>query len=233
MTYGLVILSYRRRGNLEPVVESVRRQDLRPSSILVWHNSPSTGAVDGAINVFADRNFGPSARHAAAMLLAERRILFLDDDVTLAHPAACRLLVEALGEYILVGAAGRNLSADPQRPYSLGREMAGSAGPADVVKGWFSGVRREALHAALKLASAVHCKGTFSGEITYGEDDILLSAACRMATGQCGHTIAFPPHFRRHLLDGLGNENRPDHYARRDAACRELLRLGWKPKSWE
>lgn len=224
MNYAVIILSYIRPANLWRVVESVWDQHVKPERVLVWHNDPSILPVSCATNILSEANFGCPARHAMGLLCEQRRILFLDDDVILQDEDACGTMVEALGQYDLVGAAGRNVSICPDQPYTQGQEYQYVEHDVDIVKGWFCGVRREVLHHVFSLGVSPD---------TRGEDDICLSAAVRMATRQCGRVLEFHRNSFEFLRDANGNQNRPDHYARRDAACRELLTCGWKPKSWE
>lgn len=217
--YSAVVLSYRRPQNLIEVIASLRMQEPAPSTVLVFHNSPSRMRVVGAVNVCSSHNFGCHARHAAAMLLPEHRIVFIDDDVVLRSSTVASKLLAALERSSVTGAVGRDL-ADGDHPYTDGREKVGSTGEVDVVKGWLCAARRDA------LADVLHISAGLPEEIR-GEDDICLSAATELCGGPRPVLAGIHPDEVRHLRDQIGQDKRPDHYARRDAACLAMRAIGW------
>lgn len=223
MSYGVVILSYKRRSTLEQCVDHVMAQSPSPRAVLVWHNAPSVGQVKGVMNIYAEHNYGCSARHAAAKLLNCKHTILVDDDVLLVNPSACETLISELSALALVvGVAGRNLERG-DHPYSHGTEDV-KEGNIDVVKGWFQAVDTRALGALAGLNLPQPIKD---------EDDITLCAAASMRyTWAVPKIVRFPAGSFRFLRDQVGQMNRPDHKERRDAACKHMMALGWVPQSW-
>lgn len=219
MRYAAVVLSYQRRAGVEECVESLRRQEPVPAEILVWHNAPSTGAVEGCINIFSDRNFGCRARYLAALLLQEDNFLFVDDDVRLVAPDSAARILALIddGGVDLVGAAGRFL-ADGSLPYTDGRDVEES-GQADVVKGWLHGAARGILAAA---------QFSVAPEDILAEDDIHLSYVGANAS-RLPRVVCLADGAVERVKDGPGQADRPDHYQRRDQACLYWLDEGWQP----
>lgn len=223
--YAAIVMGYRRPQGLVETVESLRQQSPAPSTLLVWHNAPSDVKVEGAVNIYAEKNFGCPARHAAALLVDEPVVVFVDDDLTLTSPDLCSRLVTALeaNERLgVVGWRGRNV-ARGERPYSSQTEV--PPGPADVVKGLFHATHR------MLTAVALGCSGPLPPEVR-GEDDIMLCGALSIMGFEC-RVLDIAPGEIAVRRDEVGNEKRPDHMARRDAAVEAMIALGWRPRSWE
>lgn len=75
MTVDAVVLSWKRTFNLDAIVKSLREQRI-VRDIYIWHNLPSRTEVEGAVNVYNDRNFDTLVRHVFALSLDSDYVLF-------------------------------------------------------------------------------------------------------------------------------------------------------------
>ena len=233
MKYDAVILAYRRPAELLETVRSVRAQDAKPDELIIFHNDSNCPDVAGAINVRAGKNFGCRARQAIGLLCQAPVGMFVDDDVILRSPSVAGRLLDGLGRHpaSVVGYVGMRLRGGK---YSVGQEIKYPAGDCrvDVVKG--------RLHMAAKGLLAAPLELDLPADVR-GEDDIVLNAAAQMRWAESSWVIGgFSPGDIVNQRTTNGQEHRPDHLARRDAACRHMLGIGWldgtdndlKPPKW-
>ena len=82
MKIDAVVLSWKRPDNLKEIVRSLKEQKII-DNIYIWHNYPSRKKVDGAINIFSEKNFDTFIRHIFALALDSDYVLFQDDDLVL------------------------------------------------------------------------------------------------------------------------------------------------------
>lgn len=222
MKYDAVILAYRRPAELLETVRSVRAQDAPPDELIIFHNDSNCPDVAGAINVRAGKNFGCRARHAIGLLCQAPVVMFVDDDVILRSPSVAGRLLDGLDRHpvSVVGYVGRRLV---QGKYSCGQEIKFTAEDCrvDVVKGRLHMAARGLLAAPLELDLPADVAA---------EDDIILNAAAQMRWAKSSWVVAgFSPGDIENQPTQNGLEHRKDHRQRRDAACRNMIDLGWKP----
>jgi len=72
LTWDLILLSWKRPGNLPGCIAAALRQSVPPREIIVWHNAPSTEAFDHVLNVHCESNLGCRPRHAIGQLSPRR-----------------------------------------------------------------------------------------------------------------------------------------------------------------
>lgn len=77
-----VVLSWKRCDNLEQIVGSLKEQGIF-NNVYIWHNSPSQEKIEGAVNIFSEKNFDTYIRHIFALALDSDYVLFQDDDLIL------------------------------------------------------------------------------------------------------------------------------------------------------
>jgi len=228
VNYDVVMLSYLRPRNLPDVVAAIRAQNPAPSRIFVWHNAPSAAPVAGAVNVVAGENFKCRARHALGQLSTADAVVFLDDDVLLTTPDALAPMLAALERHpgSVVGPEGRRCLAVSDSMYwgADSARFSHQDGPASVIKGKVHAVDRRLL--ATPFARDIP-------EAVWTEDDIVLCAASQEVTGEPARVVAGMRSKYRNLTDEKGNETRPDHFDRRNAACQHMAGLGWDPLLWK
>lgn len=229
MLYDVVLLSYRRPGNLPACIAAVRYQRPAPGQVYVWHNAPSSQPSPGAVNVIAGENFRCRARHALGLLSTAPAVVFLDDDVLLTAPDALAPLLAALEKHpdSVIGPEGRRcLAVSPTMYWGAdSQKFAHQDGPVSIVKGKVHAARQQVLCLAFASSDLP--------ESVWTEDDIVLCASSQAVTGQPSWAVAGMRGKYRDLRDDLGNEKRPDHFARRAAACRYMASLGWDPLLWK
>lgn len=242
LTYDFILLSWRRPGNISACIAAALGQTVPPRRVVVWHNAPSYVLVKGAEHIVCDYNAGCRPRHAIGQLSTADVVIFADDDVLLADPRVAAALLAAVKRHpeSVVGVAGRRLARADGNLYSDDAVECASWKRTDerantpegdqavsVVKGKVHAIRRSLLPLAF-----VH---DLPAEIA-GEDDIVLSAECQMATGAPSWLAGGIEHaWIRDLpdTDQVGNEFRKDHFARRSATCRHMVELGWDPMLWQ
>lgn len=226
MTYDIIVLSYLRDAT--ECVAACLAQKPSPVTVWVWHNAPSVTPVSGAVNVFCGRNLKCRARHALGLLSTSDAVVFVDDDVILKSPNVCASLMAGLTRHpdSVVGIEGRRCMGVSERMYwGDGQRCSWREAPVSVVKGKVHAVRRMMLPLAFSHDAP---------EAVWTEDDITLNAAFQMATGKPSWTIGGVERaWIESRSDGKGNEDRPDHFARRDAACRYMAGVGWNPVLWK
>lgn len=220
--YTVVVLGWNRPESLVKAVGYAATQRPCPREIVVWQNAPCEVEIPG-VNLVRSvvRNYGPAARHVAGLLADCDVVVFVDDDVWLKYGGVCAALVEEVERHpgSVVGGQGVCLNLAGGRLYDPAYTVAYRAAEVDVVKGMFHAVRRE------------HLPAVWDHELppdVRAEDDIVLSASVTMRTGERPRVVALARRmvdYRRD--DRLGLQHRPDHYARRDAACRYMMQLGW------
>jgi len=243
LTYDVILLSWKRPQNLPGCVAAAKRQSVPPHQVVVWHNDPSTEAVDFAVNVHCDENLGCRPRHAIGQLSTADVCVFADDDVLLFDPQVCAALLAAVARHpdSVVGVAGRRITKIGGNVYGDGavecapwkpERAAGLAGehgdqPVSVVKGKVHAVRRSLLHLAFRHDLPPDVAG---------EDDIALNAELQMESGAPSWLAGGVWHGRVRDIpdpDRVGNEFRKDHFERRSATCRHMIELGWDPLLWQ
>ena len=212
--YAVVIVAWQRPLGLLRLAAQVAAQSPAPRTVLVWHNG-DTPNVAGVVNVRASVNLGCRVRHAVALALTEPTVVYVDDDVSILSPAVCPELVAAAAAGGLVGWRGR-LLAPTAAPYSEGCD-AQRPGPVHVVKG--------IIHAAPRMLAPESLGPPDSG----CHDDICLSAAAAMATGQLPRLVDFERGAVGIARESIGYEDRPEHWRERDAVCLAWMARGWAP----
>ena len=224
MLYDAVILSYMRAGLAAQSARAVLDQASPPQTVYVWHNAPSSEAIDGVCDIMSGHNFGCRARHAVAQLCDSPLVLFVDDDVILGPHVAENLLAGHIRHpRSVIGVVGRKArEADPHR-YTGGTDCHSYAGEfaVSVVKGKIHLVPRTML-------SLAFCRD-LPGEVA-GEDDIVLNAAVQIETGEPSWVAGAIP--RGDITDipvKSGCAFRKDHWARRNRAWAYMEALGWNP----
>lgn len=225
MSYEVVVLNCRRPENLQQVVDAIWQQEPLPAEVWIWNNSATPCEVAGAKVVNAGRNFGCRARHAFGLLLDSETVVFLDDDVLLTSPLALAPMFSAIEQnpFSVVGPEGRRIGRDFEYWGGASTRFSHVEGPVSVVKGKIHAVRRLLLHAAFTRDLPDRVRR---------EDDIVLCASVQMLTGQLPKAVAGMRGLYTNLPDALGNESRPDHFARRTEAVRHMASLGWDPRGW-
>jgi len=214
------LLNWRRPENLHAIVEALRRQTCKPA-IFLWNNSGLPFFHEGIDwQIDSDRNVGCSARWIMGAYATTECVASLDDDLL---PGDDDLLQDAMDSlFRLGGPVGMAIGAfgvvlDPIADYS---EAAHVSTPqkdtrVDIVKGRLLLTRTRDLLLALP--------SLFPGDGKPAcEDDIALCGA--LAGGAHGYHH-LPGIFRGRLVEldagGVGLQDRPDHYDRREAVRRE------------
>jgi len=229
VTYDVILLNYRRPENIPALVAIMRRQDPAPRHVLVWHNAPEGASGDfGTRDVYSRHNWGCQARHALGLLSGSESLVFVDDDVLPTCAQFAAPLLAALQQYpeAVVGPECRRLQGCGPEMY-WGKDAARyshAQGPVSVVKGKIHACRRELL--ALPFARALP-------EEIRAEDDIVLCAATQEVADVPSRCVAGMRAFYRNLSDDRGNERRPDHFERRNRACRYMASMGWDVTLWK
>jgi len=86
-TITAVLNGYRRPDNLSEQIRALHEQSIRPSEILVWHNSTGTSDIQQNVDVaahsksaYSNANFGVWARFAYALNATSEYVCVFDDD---------------------------------------------------------------------------------------------------------------------------------------------------------
>jgi hypothetical protein len=226
MKYDVIILAHEREESLQRCAGFVLHQDPAPTNVFVWHNGCQTTAVEGAINIFSDHNFGCPARHALVNLLSSPGVVFIDDDVYVYRRSLLQELADVAFDYSgqLVGPSGADIGWATDQPYTQREEIRQAVAEADVMKGL--------LHVA--TVDAVIGANYFKFDVPQSvllEDDIMLSAAMTMAYHKRHRVVELGPRDIEYAMWPGSLQERPDHYERRDAACLAMMQRGWEPRN--
>ena len=125
MDVTVLMMSYKRRGNLPQIMAGLRSQTQQPKEIIVINNEPGVDlSIDGVTVINCDRNFGSIARPAIGLLPKTSHIMCHDDDLMLGAKAIENFMhwAEKLPGAIL-GYEGRRLKLDDEQPYSKGEML--------------------------------------------------------------------------------------------------------------
>lgn len=221
MRYGVILMGYKRNKALLEAARLVLFQEPSPIRLVVWHNAPSLVTVPDFHNIYSDINIGCSARHLIYGLFAGLdAVVFLDDDILMRKRLVCATLVEHLlrETHPLVGYHGRKINTG-NKPYSTELDVT-EPGPVDVVKGFLCATKPEFLKYVWDFALTPELRM---------EDDIILSGTTQIVFNKPGCIVEMPARAVEMVYYPNGNLSRPDHMQRRDAACLEMLKRGWKP----
>jgi len=232
----IVLLNYRRPGNIPIILDSIRRQTIKPV-VFLWNNGPddvNLAGVDRYEN--SAENIGCMVRWKMARDADTPYVMSLDDDLCFARDDALADIVGLLRAMDspdrIVGPAGcclgENFSYTERREVYANRTPARTIEPAistsgyeevDIVKGRSMALRRDRLDGL--------------GLPEEREDDIFLSAA--LAGGRRRfHRI--PARLKNAFLElpmlGVGNWRMPEHSHSRDRAAAAYFRPApgpWRP----
>lgn len=229
-TVTAIILNWEQRCNIPRIVTKL--QLISPNiDIWIWNNNPmtyikNTGILKKCVIFNSSQNFFCPVRHAIAMLVYSKYILFIDDDIL-----PTKDLFLALQEFVkfnnfsIIGAMG--VRVNKERPYINPIHKCHSElydiiepTPVDYVKGRMMFVRTELMHHLWKYKSNMSID-----EIK--EDDISLNFALQMESGM-----------RSYILPGNLFENLPGwdeglhsdwatFSAKRDRTISAFKKLGW------
>jgi len=224
--YDVIILSYLRPDQATVCVRHILNQRPAPAKIYVWHNHPCRRKISGVINIYSESNLKCRSRHALGMLSDADACVFVDDDLFVTDTTVCNRLAEAaMNHNNAVGPFGRRCLRISNEMYHGKDTMVFNHkdGLASVAVGRMHAIQRTLIH---------HAFSRDLPEDVWTEDDIVLSASVEMGTKTPPMILSFHPDgFKKHR-DDLGNQNRPTHYSRRNAACMHMASLGWNPLGW-
>jgi GT2 family glycosyltransferase len=222
----VVLLNYRRPGNIPVILESIRRQTIRPV-VFLWNNGPDDVDFLGVDRYEkSGRNVGCMARWELAREADTPYVMSLDDDYCFARDDALEDVVKSLRAMDdparIIGPVGcrfgtslsyaerTDVYADNVRTgRGEGRDFAYEA--VDMIKGRCMALRRDRIE-TLELPDE-------------REDDIFLSAA--FADGRRNfHRIPgrLKGAFRALPEFGVGNWQRPEHLESRERATAKYFR---------
>jgi hypothetical protein len=202
-----ILLNYKRRPNIDVLVERLRSQTIAPDILLV-NNSNKRLRVAGADVVEMPRNQGSLSRFIVAPFVLSEWLLFMDDDLA---PATHTFVEDALRVGAqhegIVGVFGARLRKSP--PHYDYTAPPG-CGAVEIVKGRFMLFRRKLLDTVplglLPTMSAAHGgRGC----------DIFMSLA--IGKGKPVHWLDKGLVLEELPAMGVGLEEAPDHYTMRES----------------
>ena len=123
MDVTVLMMSYKRRENLVPIMKALSEQTRQPEEIIILNNEEGvTLDIEGATVINCDRNFGAIARPAFGLLAETSHVMCHDDDLMLGPKAIenFRYWAEKLPGAIL-GYEGRRLALHAALPYMRGK----------------------------------------------------------------------------------------------------------------
>jgi len=75
-----IVLSWKRVGNLDKIINSLQGNSVKPKEIIVVNNNPDIQlAKAGATVINCGKNYGCLARHAIGIMAMTSHCLFTDD----------------------------------------------------------------------------------------------------------------------------------------------------------
>ena len=223
MDVTVLMMSYKRRPNLVPIMEALRQQTCQPAEIIIFNNEEGvTLDIEGATIINSDRNFSSVARPAFALLARTSHVMPHDDDVKLGPKAIENFMywAEKLPGSIL-GYEGRRLALQSVMPYRRTRmEQAGSLlepREIDVVfaKAMFCETKVYAYHWDL-----------FYQMINPVRDEDICTSLANQAKGNKNYLIPLMPGAELTVLSdhGVALSGRHDYWEERDFVTNECLR---------
>ena len=220
----ILLLNYRRPGNIPVILESIRRQTV-PCVVFLWNNGLDDVNLPGVDRYEqSGENVGCMVRWTMAREADTPYVMSLDDDLCFARDDALADVIESLGTMDdparIVGPAGcclgepasylqrRDVYAGFARAHAeLRTAAAGPDKPVDMVKGRAMALRRELLD-GLTLPQE-------------REDDIFLSAALAGGRRQFHRVPSRIKHAFRELPElRVGSWQTPGHLESRERATR-------------
>jgi SAM-dependent methyltransferase len=223
ITVDAFLLSYKREMHVDKVMQGIRRQSF-VRDIYVFHNAPSSKKVRGAINIFADKNFGCISRHAAALLSDCDYAFFIDDDLELWEDLSERFWA-AIAEdpESIIGLFGNTIDmrARPEELYGSGyrNRIVLLQRYVDIVVGRCMLVKRSLI------------PHVYSYEHYYDHplvDDIMLNLSAQMKTGKPSVMIPSSLMEYRSLDQNHAVCDRDGHYAERCQVIHDFIQRGWR-----
>jgi glycosyltransferase involved in cell wall biosynthesis len=228
------VLSYKREENLPAVIRGLKRQSF-VDNIYIIHNHPSKRKVDGAINIFSQKNFRCIARHSIAQLAENEYVLFMDDDLELMTDLSPRFIqaLETEPEAV-AGLLGNNV--DPGAParqlyWSGGKFHEGSSFQrfVDIVIGRCHLCKRKYLGESFKFIA----QHDFPiDNFTVIRDDVILNLAAQLQTKVPG--ILVPAQIDRdfkNLPEPHAVWKMKSHFAIRSSIIKYFMDNGWTPRA--
>ncbi len=224
----IVLLNYRRPGNIPVILDSIRRQTLKPI-VFLWNNGPDDVNLPGVDRYEeSGENLGCMVRWKLAQEADTQYVMSLDDDLCFARDDALADVVGSLRSMEdparIVGPVGCCFGETPS--YTERRDVYAGFAPADMSEQTIRSVRYEAVDMVKGRSMALRRDRLDGLELPEErEDDIFLSAA--MAGGrQRFHRIPkqLKYAFRELPELGVGNWQRPDHLRSRNRAAAEYFR---------
>jgi hypothetical protein len=219
----ILLLNYRRPANIPVILDSIRRQTVKPV-VFLWNNGPDDVNLTGIDRYeVAGENQGCMARWKMALHATTPWIMSLDDDLCFARDDALETILQTLRTLDdparIIGPAGCNFHNNPK--YSQRRDVyAGYASEpfsepvdlpvrhdqaVDMIKGRSMALRRDQLEDLV-----------FPDE---REDDIFLSAALAAGRGKFHRVPTCLNSAFRELPElGVGNWFEPEHLNSRNRA---------------
>ena len=235
MSTTVIILSYKRPGNLRKIVDSLMAGPVKPAEVIVFNNDPETklgGKFRGATVINAGRNMFCLTKHAIGLLAETEHCLFVDDDLFLSPGTLSNFewWARKYPESVL-GFFGVRLNRGSGRPYTEGTHLnkpAQTMEPTvvDVVVGraHFCHVRKLAQAFEFRSRVPEFWRRTF---LTRESEDIILS----LANLYNGHRNFIMP-----IGTGAGFTDLPEgahslhkrgkHYGQRDLTVKALMGIG-------
>jgi hypothetical protein len=204
-----------RRVDLKRIVAALQGGEVRPAQIIIWNNTPAHIQVEGADVIEAGRNWGITARFAAAYLARTHFVFFQDNDLVVEKETLGNLMLWNPGENedVAIEMQGRMLG-NWSAPYTTSEYVDGyTLNECRTVDIGLSRMSLMTRHTAMTLARVIPPEAV--------DDDIWTSQNCR---------IVIVP-----VREGYGYQNIPEteglcrdvdaHVRRRDALVLSL----WAP----
>ncbi len=222
-----VLLSYKREKNLKYVVRGLKRQSFI-NDIYIYHNYPSIEKINGAINIYSEKNFRCIIRHSLGLMLKSDYVLFIDDDIELIADFSKRFIdAIKLEPNSVIGLFGKVINKDNTKPYTNGIDI--SFSPfiryVDIVKGRIHLIKKE------KLLNSLDFIAKNLIEENMIEDDIILNLSNQLKSKTPSVLIPSNDQEIKNLNEDHALAFRKGHLNLRDNYINEFLYLGWKPKT--
>ena len=224
MDVTVLMMSYKRRPNLVPIMEALGKQTYQPKEIIIFNNEEGiTLDIEGATVINSDRNFSSMARPAFALLARTSHVMCHDDDLKLGPKAIENFVywMEKLPGSIL-GYEGRRLALQSVMPYRRTRmEQAKSV--------------REPREIDVVFAKAMFCETktyAYHWDLFYQmlnpnvKDEDICTSLANQAKGNKNYLIPLMPGAELMELSdhGVALSGRRDFWEDRDFVTNESLR---------
>ena len=224
MDVTVLMMSYKRRPNLVPIMEALGKQTYQPKEIIIFNNEGGvTLDIEGATVINSDRNFSSMARPAFALLARTSHVMCHDDDLKLGPKAIENFVywMEKLPGSIL-GYEGRRLILQSAMPYRRARmEQAKSL--------------LEPREIDVVFAKAMFCETktyVYHWELLYRminpniQDEDICTSLANQGKGNKNYLIPLMPGAELTVLSdrGVALSGRPGYWGERDFVTNEALR---------